>query len=374
MVQELVRGLRARASGHPRRGAADPVDRRAREAAHRRYVGHSTPDMAQLGNTWISEFVALKALAPLDPWVAHSPEIKAEVFFPGIWATNLVDWEAYGDPMVRGHAPDLLPQGHPASRRIRSRSRSRGGLDARDARGEGARWVPRAYAIFLPVNEWTQPMILGLQTRLAAARGQWHAGRLLRSEFTRAFDFYVDLFRERLAPPVAEYRDREHSTRSSSAATSPCGSPARGTSASSAAVCPSPMQDEWATAPLPGPSGAASGLSMAGGSSLVIFRSARVTAPQAWELIEFLSRPRAAGCASTHLCGDRCPARREAWQDTDAGRRSQARGVRGPAPERGAVADGPGVGADRHHGCRSSAETRGARAHAERLGAGRARP
>src|SRR5262245_3733365 len=71
-------------------------------AAHEKlltsYVGHSTPDLAQLGNTWISEFVALKALAPLDPWVAHSPELKAEAFFPGIWATNLVNYEAYGIP------------------------------------------------------------------------------------------------------------------------------------------------------------------------------------------------------------------------------------------------------------------------------------
>ena len=39
-------------------------------AAHEKlltaHVGGSTPDLAQLGNTWLPEFVALGALAPLD--------------------------------------------------------------------------------------------------------------------------------------------------------------------------------------------------------------------------------------------------------------------------------------------------------------------
>ena len=53
---------------------------------------------------------------------------------------------------------------------------------------------------------------------------------------------------------------------------------------------PQHLQGQWTTAPLPGPSGAASGLSMAGGSSLVLFRASKhQQAP--WSLVEFLSRP-----------------------------------------------------------------------------------
>src|SRR5437879_9765603 len=54
---------------------------------------------------------------------------------------------------------------------------------------------------------------------------------------------------------------------------------------------PPEMQDKWATAPLParGP-GAPSGVSMAGGASIVIFRGTRHRAA-AEKLLQFLSEP-----------------------------------------------------------------------------------
>ena len=45
-------------------------------AAHEKlltaFAGDATPDVCQLGNTWIPEFAALKALEPLDASVAQS--------------------------------------------------------------------------------------------------------------------------------------------------------------------------------------------------------------------------------------------------------------------------------------------------------------
>src|SRR5205823_5172776 len=45
-------------------------------AAHEKlltaFAGDATPDICQLGNTWIPEFVALGALQPLDAWLATS--------------------------------------------------------------------------------------------------------------------------------------------------------------------------------------------------------------------------------------------------------------------------------------------------------------
>ena len=45
-------------------------------AAHEKlltaFAGDSTPDIAQLGNTWLPEFVALRALTPLDARLAGS--------------------------------------------------------------------------------------------------------------------------------------------------------------------------------------------------------------------------------------------------------------------------------------------------------------
>ena len=65
-----------------------------------------------------------------------------------------------------------------------------------------------------------------------------------------------------------------------------------------------------ATAPLPGPDGP--GASIAGGSSLVIFRKSR-NAAAAWQVIEYLSRPDVQHRFHA-LTGD-LPPRRRAWHE-----------------------------------------------------------
>ena len=74
-------------------------------------------------------------------------------------------------------------------------------------------------------------------------------------------------------------------------------------------------------------------MSMAGGSSLVMFRTSRHQAA-AWRLVEFLSRP-AQQARFYRLCGD-LPARHEAWQDPslagDANLRSFQRQLERVAP------------------------------------------
>ena len=71
-------------------------------AAHEKlltaFAGDSTPDVCQLGNTWIPEFVALHALEPLDGRLAGSPTIDPHDYFPGIWDTNVVEGKLYGVP------------------------------------------------------------------------------------------------------------------------------------------------------------------------------------------------------------------------------------------------------------------------------------
>jgi len=71
-------------------------------AAHEKlitaYVGKSTPDVSQLGNTWIPEFSALEAIEPLRPWLAKSAGLDSSAFFPCIWDTNVIDGEPYGVP------------------------------------------------------------------------------------------------------------------------------------------------------------------------------------------------------------------------------------------------------------------------------------
>ena len=51
-------------------------------AAHEKlltaFAGDTTPDLCQLGNTWIPELVALNALEPLDRYAAASPVVRAD--------------------------------------------------------------------------------------------------------------------------------------------------------------------------------------------------------------------------------------------------------------------------------------------------------
>jgi len=71
-------------------------------AAHEKlltaYVGESTPDVSLMGNTWMPEFVAIRALDDLGALPATSSVIKQSDYFPGIWATNVLDSTVYGLP------------------------------------------------------------------------------------------------------------------------------------------------------------------------------------------------------------------------------------------------------------------------------------
>ena len=310
VVQELVRDFEKE---HP--GVHVEVQQIPWTAAHEKlltsHVGHSSPDVAQLGNTWIAEFQALQALEALDPYLAHSEEVRPNAFFSGIWATNVVDHMPYGvpwyvDTRLIFYRKDILREA---------------GYDSIPQTWEGWRAAMRAlkrrvgdrrYAILLPVNEWTQPMIFGLQAGSPLLAERMTRGAFSGSEFRRAFQFYVDLFEEGLAPPVSNteiantYQEFERGY-FSMWITGPwnLGEFRR--------KLPEALQDDWGTAPLPGPTGASSGLSMAGGSSLVMFKTSKHKG-QAWALIEFLSRPDQQA-RFYRLCGS-LPARTMAWRDS----------------------------------------------------------
>ncbi len=313
-------------------------------AAHEKlltaFVGHSTPDVAQLGNTWIAEFAALEALEPFD--ARRAPGIDSTSFFPGIWETNVIDGVPYGipwyvDTRLLFYRRDLLERaGYSAMPETWSEWRS--ALEAiKRVVGDDA------YPVFLPSNEFAPLVALGLQAGSPLVGDHGTRGAFSEPEFRRAFDFYLSLYRDRLAPPVSnneianmyqefargyitmlitgpwnlgEFRNR----------------------------MPPEMQDAWATAPLPGPTGAASGVSLAGGSSLVVFRRTQHAAA-AWRLVEFLSRPEQQ-VRFFQLTGD-LPARRESWTRFLARERSAHSGVRATARARGLDAADSGMGADR---------------------------
>ncbi len=282
-------------------------------AAHEKlltaFVGNATPDVAQLGNTWVPEFQALDALEPLDRWVASSRAVDSAAYFAGIWNTNVIDDTLYGvpwyvDTRVIFYRKDILAR----AGYTRVPETWDGWVKA--MRAMRAQMGPSRWPIFLPTNEWVQPMVLGMQAGSPILRDGGRYGAFADTSFRRGFAFYISLFRDSLAPPLGN-----------NDIANPYQEFARGRFAmwitgpwnlgEFRRRLPPELQGSWGTAPLPGPTGDSSGVSIAGGSSLVLFRASRHKA-QAWRLVEFLSRPEQQ-LAFSQLTGD-LPARIDAWQ------------------------------------------------------------
>ena len=284
-------------------------------AAHEKlltsYVGEATPDVAQLGNTWVPEFVAIHALEPLDAYVARSRVVKPDAFFRGIWDTNVIADTTFGipwyvDTRVIFYRRDLL---------------ARAGYDSIPSTWAGWRSAmegvkrqqgPSRYAIFLPTNEWAQPMILGLQAGSPILKDDGRYGAFSDSAFARAFDFYLSLFRDGLAP-VAGTNDVANVYQEFARGMFAMWITGPWNVGEMSKRLPAELRTAWATAPLPGPAGAATGVSLAGGSSIVLFASS-AHKDAAWKLVEYLARP-AQQLRFSRLTGD-LPASIAAWRDS----------------------------------------------------------
>ena len=278
-------------------------------AAHQKLLtaiaGGTTPDMAQLGNTWLPEMVALHALAPLQQRVAASTAVAPPDYFASIWATNVSAGQLYGipwyvDTRLLFYRSDLLKQA---------------GFDAPPR--DWAEWrrmlaalshpERKVYGILLPTNEYEQLLSLALQQPDPLLRDGDSRGNFESAGFRRALAFYVDTFRQRQAPMVTNVE-----------VGNPWGEFGRGVYAfyfsgpwnvgEFRKRLPAAEQDDWATAPLPGPDGPGAGL--AGGASLVVFR-ASPHQRAAWTLVEYLSQPQVQQ-RFYRLTGD-MPPRRSSW-------------------------------------------------------------
>jgi multiple sugar transport system substrate-binding protein len=281
-------------------------------AAHEKlltaFAGDVTPDVCQLGNTWLPELVALNALAPLDRYVASSPIVDVSDYFAGIWDTNRVGDALYGvpwyvDTRLVFYRRDLLSEaGFSAPPRSWHQWTQMLAAIERQAR-------PDRHGILLPLNEFEPLLALALQQDEPLLRDEGRWGNFRSPGFRRALTFYLEMFQRGWAPAVAD-----------AAISNVWSEFGRGRFVFYVSGpwnigelqrrLPADQQHTWATAPLPGPDGP--GASIAGGSSLVVFRASRHQAA-AWQLIEFLSRP-AVQRRFHALTGD-LPPRRATWRD-----------------------------------------------------------
>ena len=281
-------------------------------AAHEKlltaFAGDSTPDVCQLGNTWVPEFVALHAIEPLDARLLSGTGIDSRDYFAGIWDTNVLDDRLYGipwyiDTRLLFYRRDILAQaGFDAP--PRSWDEWQRMLSAIKARSG-----PNRFGVLLPLNEFEPLLVLGLQQDEPLLADGGRRGNFESAGFRRALAFYVEMFRRGYAPPltnadVSNVWNEFARGYFSFYITGPwnIGEFKR--------RLPAELQQSWMTAPLPGPNGP--GASIAGGSSLVIFSASRVK-DAAWQWIEYLSQPDVQR-RFHELTGD-LPPRRATWNE-----------------------------------------------------------
>jgi multiple sugar transport system substrate-binding protein len=293
-------------------------------AAHERlltaYVGDAMPDIFQLGNTWIPEFVALDALERLDDRMGRSATVRPNDYFPGILDTNVLDGATYGvpwyvDTRLLFYRSDILQQ-----------------VGYADPPTTWAAWLdamtrikthvgPANFAILLPFSEWQTPVILALQLDADLLRDHDQYGNFRSAPFREAFAFYLDLFRRDLAPRTGEAQVANLYQDFANAYFSFYISGPWNIGEFSRRL-PATVADRWSTAPMPGPDAQRPGVSLAGGASLAIFRSAKHK-DAAWRWIEYLSEP-AQQTEFYRLTGD-LPSRKTAWADQTLARNRHVR-------------------------------------------------
>lgn len=283
-------------------------------AAHEKFLtafaGDALPDLAQLGNTWLPELATLGALEPLQPRIDASPVVRSDDYFPGIWDTNVIDGRVYGvpwyvDTRLLFYRKDLLAQaGFAAPPRDWREWKQALAAIKRDA-------GPDKYSILLPLNEYEPLLNLAAQLPDPLLRDDDARGNFQSAGFRRAFEFYLEMFKQGWAPPMSATQisnvwDEFANGFYAFYITGPwnVGEFQR--------RLPAHLQSDWGTAPLPGPDGP--GAAIGGGSSLVMFESSKHK-DEVWQLIEFLSAP-AQQRRLHQLCGD-LPPRRSSW-DTPA--------------------------------------------------------
>ncbi len=271
------------------------------------FAGDVMPDLCQLGNTWLPQFAALGALEPLGPRIDRGGGVEPGDYFPGIWESNRIDNALFGvpwyvDTRLIYYRQDLLAKAGFATPPV-----------------DWTEWVkalralkqasPANFGVLLPLNEYEPLLALALQQEAPLLRDGGRYGNFRSPDFRRTLTFYADMFANKWAPrstntQISNVWDEFANGYYSFYINGPwnMGEFKR--------RLPADKQGIWMTAPLPGPTGP--GASIAGGASLVVFKSSRHK-EQAWQVIEYLSRPEVQR-RFYQLTGN-LPPRRSAWSE-----------------------------------------------------------
>lgn len=270
------------------------------------YAGGVTPDVCQLGTTWVTELSSLGALAPLATHVKADATLAPGDFFAGAWQNNLADGEVwaipwYVDTRVLFYRKDLL---------------ARAGFAEPPATWEAflaqakALSGPGKTGAFLPANPGGDPIPLYMAWQQGADLIDMASltGRASQPAFTRAVDFYVRCFTEGAAPREAGGLTNFYQAFAAGDVAMFVSGP---WNVGALREKMPELAGKWAVARLPATRAGGPRTSVAGGSALAVFKRSR-RQDEAWALISYLARPEVQ--REFHALTGDLPARKSAWR------------------------------------------------------------
>jgi multiple sugar transport system substrate-binding protein len=275
------------------------------------FASDNTPDICQLGNTWIPQFASLNAIISLDKFIARSEIVKPEKFFSGIWETNIIDNKVYGipwyvDTRLMFYRKDVFERAG-----FKNPPKNWDELYTLCVRIKETQKTKDRYPIFIPTNEWNSFIIFGLQAGAELLKDENTRGNFSSKEFKEAFDYLIRFHKENLTPfgmmQVTNVYQAMAEEYISIYFSGPWNIP------EFKKWMTGELADKWATAPMPGYLNEYPGVSLAGGSSLVIFKDSRYK-DEVWKLIEFLSEPEIQ--LKVYKVTNNLPAVIESWRDS----------------------------------------------------------
>jgi multiple sugar transport system substrate-binding protein len=275
------------------------------------FASENLPDIFQLGNTWVPQFVALEAIECLDPWISESDSIGKENYFDGIWDTNVIAGSVYGipwyiDTRVLFYRKDILKR---AGFEKPPKTWQELYVLSKKIKEIGNNF--EKYAIYLPTNEWAPFVIFGLQAGSGLLKDDNCYANFSADNFKKGFEFLIRFHKEKLAPIGISQVTNVYQAFSEEYFVMYISGPWNIREFKK--WMSGKLADQWMTATLPGPDESTPGLSLAGGSSLVLTRISQHKR-EAWRFIEYLSQ-KSTQVEFYKLLND-LPALKVAWQDS----------------------------------------------------------
>lgn len=276
------------------------------------FASDNTPDICQLGNTWVPQFASLNAIIKLDDFIGNSMNIKKENYFEGIWGTNVIDSAVYGIPWYIDTR--LIFYRTDVFKRAGYDQPPKSWNELYDLCKRIKALYPGEdkYAIYLPTNEWAPFIIFGLQNNAELLKDNNSRGNFNSKEFKEAFEFLVKFHKEKLAPLGISQVTNVYQAFADEYFSIYISGPWNINEFKKRMT--GDLADKWSTAPMPSKTGEDyPGVSLAGGSSLVVFEKSEHK-EEVWKFIEFLSEPSIQ--IEFYKLIYNLPAIKEAWEDS----------------------------------------------------------